>query len=217
MDEKLNGAELDLETPAVEDRNAEETNAEETKTAETDVSEASAEQKAEVKKGLGRGLKVFFAALLIGLVIGFGITSLVLGLSNSREKEYIVSDMSITLTGGFTQQSAKGALTAFGSRKVGVFVSRDDLSITTMNMDTVQYAALVIAANGFTDSKIEDDGGITYFIAKQTNDKGISLLHYTYVYKSEDAFWLVQFAVREGQAASQLENISKWAHSVKFN
>ena len=59
--------------------------------------------------------------------------------------------------------------------------------------------------------------GITYFIAKQTNDKGISLLHYTYVYKSEDAFWLVQFAVREGQAASQLENISKWAHSVKFN
>jgi hypothetical protein len=201
MDEMLNGADLDPETPAVE-----ETNAEATKVEELDG-----------KKGLKRGIKVFFVALLIGLVIGFGITSLVLGLSNSREKEYIVSDMSITLTGGFTQQSANGALTAFGSRKVGVFVSRDDLSITTMNMDTVQYAALVIAANGFTDSKIEDDDGITYFIAKQTNDKGISLLHYTYVYKSEDAFWLVQFAVREGQAGSQLENISKWAHSVKFN
>ena len=201
MDEMLNGAVLDPETPAVEETNA----------------EAAKVEELDGKKGLKRGIKVFFVALLMGLVIGFGITSLVLGLSNSREKEYIVSDMSITLTGGFTQQSAKGALTAFGSRKVGVFVSRDDISITTMNMDTVQYAALVIAANGFADSKIEDDNGITYFIAKQTNDKGISLLHYTYVYKSEDAFWLVQFAVREGQAASQLENISKWAHSVKFD
>ena len=200
MEEMLNEAVLDPETPAVE-----ETNAEATKVEELDG-----------KKGLKRGLLAFLCALLFGAVIGFGITSLLLGVGNGRAKDFTVGDMTITLTEGFTKQTSPGSLAAFGSKFVEVYVTRDDLSAATKYFSEEQYASYIITHNGFADCQPQVDDGLVYFVAKQTL-RGETILHYTYVYKTSEDFWLVEFVIRESAAKSRRDDISEWAHSVKFD
>ena len=81
-------------------------------------------------------------ALLCGAVIGFGITSMVLGVGNRREKEFAVGDITITLTEGFTKQSYPGCYVAFGSDRVEVYVTRDDLSRPNISVRSSTRAIL---------------------------------------------------------------------------
>ena len=170
----------------------------------------------EVKSTFKKGMVVMLIALLCGAVIGFGITSMVLGVGNGRAKDFTVGDITITLTEGFTKQSYPGCYVAFGSDRVEVYVTRDDLSAATKYFTEEQYASYIITHNGFADCQPQVDDGLVYFVAKQTL-KGETILHYTYVYKTSEDFWLVEFALRESAANSRRDDISEWAHSVKFD
>jgi hypothetical protein len=205
MEEMLKEATLDGEMGAVDLPVAEETKADE-----------ESVEKTRRGKGLKRGLLAFICALLFGAVVGFGITSLLLGVGNGRAKDFTVGDMTITLTEGFTKQTYPGSLAAFGSKFVEVYVGRDDLSAATKYFSEEQYASYIITHNGFADCKPQVDDGLVYFVAKQTLG-GETILHYTYVYKTSEDFWLVEFVIRESAAKSRRDDISEWAHSVKFD
>ena len=50
----------------------------------------------------------------------------------------------------------------------------------------------------------------------ENTDADVTFCYYAYIYKSHDAFWLVQFAVAEDTAAEYEPLINQWAQSVTF-
>lgn len=168
------------------------------------------------KSGIKRGLLVLLISLLVGVILGFGITTAVMEIKNAEAKMFTVGDMSITLNKGFSQQRSPGTYAAFGSRKVGIFVIKAKIASDETTMTAEQYAKALIGMNTL-DSEVEKDGDLPYFTAEVKAENGRKYVHYTYVYKTEDAFWVVEFAVRESRAARQEKNISQWAHSVEFD
>lgn len=176
----------------------------------------SPETTAERKKSVKRGLIVLLVSLVIGSIVGFSATTAILEITNSKEKTFSVGDMQITLNEGFTQQVSPGSLAAFGSKRVAVFVGKANIESSNITMTAAQYARALIGMNSLS-CEVEKDGDLPYFTATITGSNGKKYVHYTYVYKTEDAFWAVEFAVRENHAARQEKNISQWAHSVIFN
>ena len=80
-----------------------------------------------------------------------------------------------------------------------------------------EYARLVLAANGKTTEDVKYKDGLVYFEYDFLNTEINSEYHfYSFLYKSEDAFWLVQFATLKENIDAQEANIFKYAKSVEF-
>ena len=178
--------------------------------------EAKTKGKSKIdKKTIKRILTVFLCAVLVGLVLGFGIMSIVLAVGNKRPKDFVVREMTITLTEGFTRQEYPGALGAFGSRKLAVLVRSSKITSLNSNLSANQYAALMAADSDY-DPEVMDDDGLSYFVLPFTNEGGARLLHYVYVYKTNSDFWIIQFDVAAKREKKMAEKISDFAHSVRF-
>ena len=173
-------------------------------------------QGSDRKAAIRRGLIVFFCALLVGGVLGFGIMSIVIGVGNRRDKDFTVADMTITLDGSFTRQSYPGTLAAFGSRNVALFIRNIDLNKENSLLSEKYYAMTIIAESGHADAEVLEDDGLCYFILPYTNEGGARLLHYIYVLKTDSDFWVLQFDIAESKEGRLAPKISKWVHSIRF-
>ena len=182
---------------------------------ESNSASEEAAAKSEKKMIVKRSLVIFLCTMLIGILIGFAVTSIIMTVNGSKEQDFNASYMTITLNRGFEKKSSAGVVAAFISGDVSIFVNRINPSDTSKTMSETEYAEMLIEHNQFTETEVEEDDGLCYFIAKQS-DGAAQMLHYTYVYKTEDDFWLVEFAIKEGASSKKIDNISKWAHSVKF-
>lgn len=175
------------------------------------------------KKSAGKGVLVIIAAAIIGVLVGyFGMMAVMSGFS-SKEKTFKVDDMSITLTEGFDYQFSEKYDAVFSSRDIAIFVSKQSYNDGNIvypeltNINEEQYAQLVIASNKFNGCNVVSENGLTYFtLADEGTDGGKFLNHY-YIYKSDNAFWLVQFVATQNKANKYSDDISKWAGSVQFN
>lgn len=171
------------------------------------------------KKNFTKAALIMLAAVLVGFVLGYlGVTAF-LAVRDSKEKEFQIGEMSICLTEGFEQSSSQAFQGIFSSRNMAVFVNRDGLDyspafISGFNPD--QYAEYVILSTGI-DSKAEEKDGLTYFIFSAEGDEGKMYKYYAYVFKTEEAFWLIQFSVEEGKAEKHEKTIESYAKSIKFN
>ena len=62
-----------------------------------------------------------------------------------------------------------------------------------------------------------DENGLLYFDHLFADpESGDTYYYYDYVFKSGDAFWLVQFAVLEEEAATYATDVARWAKSIEF-
>lgn len=171
------------------------------------------------KKSTGRGALVIIAAAIVGVLIGyFGMMGIMSGIG-SKEKMFSAGDMNIILTESFEQQFVPGYAGVFGTKDVAVFVTTDpfDIGSVVMNFTEEQYAQQIINYNGFTDSKVITEGDLTYFTFDENNEDGESFRYFAYIYKSDDAYWMVQFATEKSRAKKYTDDIAKWAASVRFN
>ncbi len=170
------------------------------------------------KKSSLKGVFFIIVAAVVGLLIGyFGMMGIMSGV-NSKEKTFNLGEMSITLTEGFEQQRVVGYSGVYSSREAAVFITTnpfDDGHIIT-DFTEVEYADRLISYNGYTDSKVESKNGLTYFIINEKTDD-TSFSHYMYVYKSDEAYWVVEFVVEQSKLNKYADDIAKWAGSVKFN
>lgn len=183
---------------------------------ESNSASEEAAAKSEKKMIVKRSLVIFLCTMLIGILIGFAVTSIIMTVNSSKEQDFNASYMTITLNRGFEKKSSAGVVAAFISRDVSIFVNRINPSDTSKTMSETEYAEMLIEHNQFTETEVEEDDGLFRFIVSQTHGT-TKALHYTYVYKTADDFWLIEFVVLENKAAKQEKNISSWAHSVKFD
>ena len=169
------------------------------------------------KKSTGKGVFVIIAAAIIGILIGyFGMSAIMSGMS-SKEKVFTAGPMSITLNESFEQQYPVGYSAVYSAKTVAVFVTVNNVDESvSSNYTAEEYAQRLIDYNKFTDSTVVTDKGLTYFTYDESND-GEDISHYFYIYKTDNAYWTVQFAVESSMAKRYSDDIARWAGSVKFN
>jgi len=176
------------------------------------------------KHGTRKGIVVLIVAIVVGAILGFLIAS---GLffnetpDKAPEAKAFSSDgMTITLTDEFRKTDIENYTVAYDSKNVAVFALKEAFSLADGFEDyTVkQYADLVVKNNKLDSAKVKTNGGLTFFEYTYTNpETNDEYRYFSYVYKSNDAFWLVQFATLNKNSDTFVQEIEKWAKSVEFS
>ena len=136
------------------------------------------------------------------------------------EKAFSTSGMTITLTSNFKETTLNGYTVAYDSTKVAVFVLKENFSLLEGFEDysLEQYGEILRQNNESKNpSELKEIDNITYFEYQFHNtelDKDYK--YFTTVYKSSDAFWMIQFCSLVKDYESQFDNMLTWAKSVEF-
>ncbi len=168
------------------------------------------------KKGNKKGILILIAAALAGVVIGL-VSVLDFGKLFEKPEAFSDNGFSITLTSRFTEESDTGLYTVvFSTDDVLVMAQRMGFeSDESMNYLTLeQYGQTLIQACSLSeDTTLQQDGDLYYFVYEDVLD-GDSCTYVTYVYRTDDAFWFVDFVTFTEDADRYRTQISEWAKSV---
>ena len=153
----------------------------------------------------------FMLAIVLVFSTGCGVFDFL-----KSDKTFSKSGMSITLTESFYEKENVAYTAYYESPLILVFAIKEDLSyFEGMNLTLSDYAQLVIYNNSLSCDVIEDND-LTYFIfEKEVNGK--NYLYFAPVYKSSDAYWLIQFACESANYEELKDTIIKYAQSVTFD
>lgn len=165
------------------------------------------------------------AAFVICLVLGiiYGISAWKTMHGGPKEKVFGRAGMSVTLTDEFwkvdeqtVQEDGYDAI--FTSEEVGVMALKSSFTVLDelAALTTEQYAVYIITNSGITSQGVKTEDGMTHFEYDSEGDDGKTYRYYSYVYKSDSAFWVVQFAVAVDQVPEYEARIRQWAKTVKF-
>ncbi len=134
---------------------------------------------------------------------------------SAEPKTFTKEGMSITLTSDFRESAQEGFTVCYDSRKLAVLALKEsyDLFASMGDITLEEYGQLVLSANSL-DSSLETENGLTFF----SHDKYVNNTYYTYhcfVFQGTDAFWLVQFACKTGDAEALKDTIFSYAKSIE--
>ena len=184
----------------------------------------SADVLANRKQGKRKGLVVAIVAVAVGAIIGGfagrGITSLLLPDPSTKTKTFSSKGISVTLTEAFRETGVGNYTAVFESKDVAVFALREAFALAEGVEDYTlrQYCELVMEANGMAGKEIITGDGLMRFEYTYTNpETNDTYRYYSFVYKAEDAFWLVQFTTLDKNASKYAEKIIQWAKTIEFN
>ena len=171
------------------------------------------------KKGTLKGILVLIVALAVGFGVGFGVTSLLFPESKAAQpKTFTCDGMSITLTDEFSEIEAETFTVAYGSKEVAAFILSEPFALYdgSENYTAQEYMELFIEFNGISSAEVKNSDGLTFCEYNRTlPSTGEVYTYFAYVYKAEDAFWLVQFATADKNADANREDIAEFAKSVE--
>ena len=171
------------------------------------------------KHGTRKGLLILIAAIIVGTVFGYSITSNLFSNKTPESKVFSSNGMTITLTDEFVKTDVENYTVAYGSKNVAVFALKEAFALADGFQDYTleQYGDLVLQNNNLSSSKIEDKEGLTGFEYEFTNpDTKDTYKYFSFVYKSNDAFWLVQFATLTENVDECSSKIIEWAKTISF-
>ena len=172
------------------------------------------------KKGKKKGRVLIIIGLIVGLAIGHIAGRLLFG-DSKKEKVFSTNGLNITLTEDFQEVDPEelGYTAAFGSKRVIVLALKEPFTIfegfTDLTVD--DYLDLVLLSNSGRGAEKTKINGMDCIVYDYTNTETSQTFHYVaYPYKSNNSFWLVQFATLKNDAQKYTDKITKWAQSVSF-
>ena len=171
------------------------------------------------KKGTKKGMLVLIVAAIVGAIVGWGLFSTFFDDVETTPKQFTVDNMQITLTSEFETESYQGLDEVFVSNTAIVLVLKEEFALLEGLEDYTlqQYGELVIENNGLTGtSELEEIEGLLYFDYENNNIDNITNYYFATIFKSDDAFWLIQFAVPAEEAESSLPQFIEWAKTITF-
>lgn len=181
-----------------------------------DSEEIIANRKRNARKGILVLVIAAVVGLTVGFFIGFGST-----LRKAPDKKTFFADgMSVTLTDEFRETEIENCVAAYDSKNIAVFVLKEPFTLAEGFEDYTlkQYADLLIQNNNMGSAEIKTVEGLTCFEYAFTNpETNDTFRYFSYVYKTDDAFWLIQFAVLSDNADQYVQRIAEWAGSVEFS
>lgn len=183
----------------------------------------SAEVQAHRKNSNKKGLKIFIiimaVAVVVGLLAGLGAAHIKSsGNDDNSASTFSADGMKITLSDEFEETKVGSYTAAYDSEDVAVFALKESFNLVkgSENYSLRQYAQSVIDVNNLGSAEITESGGLTHF-EYENKTSGGSFKYITYVYKTDDAFWLIQFAATDKNVEKYADQITKWAKSVTFD
>ena len=156
-------------------------------------------------------------------LIGLLVCSMLLSGCFEKEpepKEFSAEGMTITLNDSFSERESDTYTVSYIAPKVVVYAMReafDSFVNPTFASKTtvVEYAEDLVESNEL-DAEVKTVYGLTSFIYTRRS-KGEEYTFYTAVYKTEDAFWHVQFATKTDSFNELFGMIEDFAYSVTFS
>ena len=179
----------------------------------------SEENIANRKRGTRKGLLILIVAAIVGAVVGYSITSNLFSNKTPDPKDFSSNGMTITLTDEFVKTDVENYTVAYDSKNVAVFALKEAFTLAEGFQDYTleQYGNLVLQNNNLSSSKMQNLEGLTEFEYEFTNpDTKDTYKYFSFVYKSNDAFWLVQFATLTENVDECSSKIIEWAKTISF-
>lgn len=171
------------------------------------------------KRGTRKGLLILIVAIIVGAVFGYSITSNLFFNKTPEPKDFSSNGMNITLTDEFVKTNIENYTVAYDSKNVAVFALKEAFALADGLQDYTleQYGNLVLQNNNLSASKLQSLEGLTEFEYEFTNpDTKDTYKYFSFVYKADDAFWLVQFATLTKNVDEYSPKILEWAKTVSF-
>ena len=167
-----------------------------------------------------KGTRVLIVATIIGIILGVLISGKILGGGSDDPKTFSSDGMDITLTEEFRKTNISGYTAVYDSKNVAVLAIKEEFSLLEGFGDCTlaEYMDMVIESNKLTSYEvIRGDGllGFTYDRVSTEDDRLYT--YFSYVYKADDAFWIIQFAMLEKNADNNAAQVTEWAKSVEFS
>lgn len=157
---------------------------------------------------------------IIGIVGGILLASDSPNYAKDGEPTEIVDDAGIkmTLTDAFIETNLAGFDFTYGCEDVAVFGFADEFVLMDGLEDysLKEYGELSVANNNL-NSKVKKENGVIYYeYDSYVADEGVTYCYLSAMYKAEDAFWTITFAVDEAQYEEYKPLFLEWASSVAF-
>lgn len=166
------------------------------------------------KKKNRKGLIIFIVALIVGIIIGL-LPSLK-SITSNKEKVFTYNDMSITLNRSFREVYYNGFTVSYENNDTIILMLEEKFSLepSLQLLSLNDYAQTVISVNEI-DAEIEKNEDLTYFSYSYfSSDDNQTFYYYDFVYKTDDSFWLIQFAGCDENCEEQFINYAK---TINFN
>lgn len=164
--------------------------------------------------------------VFIILVVVVGITiGCVCLFFDSDEKVFSKDGMSITLTEDFVENEYYGFNAYYDTEEAQVYVMKESFSLLKennqpTNISTKEYAKIMMETQNLNADIVEEEG-LTYFYYEKDvlgyAEEYVKNSYYAVAFKTDDAFWLFQFACEKNLFSEYEEKFIKWAKSVDFD
>ena len=205
-------------------------------TPETPAEATEAENKAEekeaepsVQKNAPKRKKKLPVLLCVSIILVFAIISFVIGIIVadvpileifSKTKTYTADELNIVLPKDFTAISGRDDLVAcYSSNDVSIYIKKEAITEDSyLEMyDLDNYRLNILHENGMKYEELKNIEGNPYFMYDYLHEaSGVTYTFFTFAYKTDDAFWMVQFATEKENVAEFEADIIQWADSVTF-
>lgn len=166
------------------------------------------------RKNNKKGIVVLIIAMIIGLIAG--VVSSFLPASDGI---FTAEELSITLTDEFFDLYEEGYNGVFANEDVVVLVVKDAFEDypELKEYSLKQYGELIAENYSLTDSALKRENDLTYFTYLfQNPDTDETYSYKSYIFKTDNAFWIVQFATLEQDVEAYSEQIKQWATTITF-
>ena len=166
----------------------------------------------------GKRVLLIVAAVAVFLILLHGLlhTNKFLRSISKIPETFETADLSITLSKAFVNENADGFYAFYITRTCSAGLIRESFDVfpKLKDVDFDEYCRMMIKANPSLSPKIIKEDGLTYFVFEQQWEE---LFKYRiYIYQTDDAYWLVQFATPADKYDYWSDCFNKWAKSVKF-
>ena len=171
------------------------------------------------EKNSRRGLWTVLACVALGIVAGIFAGIALIRIPPAAEMVFAVEDLRITLTENFAAFENDRFAGVLVSEDVGVTVLKEPFSQVpgSESLSLEEYGHLVITNNDITGTMLRTKNGLTFFeFTRENAETGQVFAYFAAVYKSVDAFWLVQMGVPEADYSQWRETLEVYARSVIF-
>lgn len=166
------------------------------------------------KRGKKIGLFLLIFAAIFGFFIGFFSEYFE---SKGDPKTFALEEMRITLTDKFEMSEMPDYDFTLETDELVLFVTKEEFELLEEygELTLEDYGNLVIENGGLTEvSELYQEGELYYF--DYIYEDSIDIYYLNFVYESENAFWLVTFAISDFGSSDYMDYFFEWASSVSF-
>lgn len=157
---------------------------------------------------------------LIAFVVS--LTALVVcvcGLSAcASEKTFEKAGMKITLTSDFYEKELVSQTAYYESPSVIVTALKEEFTLMSglSGYSLSRYTDMVLTNNGVSAGKHEREGKDYMYFTYEKTVSGKDFYYLATTHKSDDAFWLIQFACAASAKDSKTPTFLGWADTITF-